>query len=188
MNDAHGGARVVGLADGAVQAKALLVDDRRDNLIAVEAGLQGAPGRARAPGGGGGGRRRGGGVVAGRRRAGEGAGDPGAGPAVAGRGQWIIRAGRSPVMSRTRSRKSPTLVSTRQLCARPALRESTTSVPRPWESQNVTPDMSSTTRGGPSASRSVTRPDSRGAEDRSISPERFTTTSDGERCTEMDSS
>ncbi|OLE30763.1 MAG: response regulator [Actinobacteria bacterium 13_1_20CM_3_71_11] len=43
MNDAHGGARVVGLADGAGQAKALLVDDRRDNLIALEAILQGLP-------------------------------------------------------------------------------------------------------------------------------------------------
>src|SRR5256714_7134758 len=43
MNDAHGGAGVVGLADGGGQAKALLVDDRRDNLIAVEAILQGLP-------------------------------------------------------------------------------------------------------------------------------------------------
>ena len=33
----------MGLADGAGQAKALLVDDRRDNLIALEAILQGLP-------------------------------------------------------------------------------------------------------------------------------------------------
>jgi CheY-like chemotaxis protein len=36
-------ANVVGLADGVAQAKALLVDDRRDNLIALEAILQGLP-------------------------------------------------------------------------------------------------------------------------------------------------
>src|SRR5947207_4170598 len=35
--------RVVGLAEGAVSAKALLVDDRRDNLTALEAILQGLP-------------------------------------------------------------------------------------------------------------------------------------------------
>jgi len=43
MNEAHGGAGVVVLTDGGTQAKALLVDDRRDNLIALEAILQGLP-------------------------------------------------------------------------------------------------------------------------------------------------
>src|SRR5688500_4512545 len=51
----------------------------------------------------------------------------------------IIRALRRPVMSRTRSRKSPTLVRINRLCAWLALRLSTTRVPRPWESQKVTP-------------------------------------------------
>jgi CheY-like chemotaxis protein len=35
--------KVVGLSDGGARAKALLVDDRRDNLIALEAILQGLP-------------------------------------------------------------------------------------------------------------------------------------------------
>ena len=69
----------------------------------------------------------------------------------------IIRALRRPVMSRTRIRKSPTLVSTSTLCAHGcALRLSTTSVPRPCESQKVTPAMSSTMRGGGSVSTSLT--------------------------------